>query len=47
MRARRFVALDRVGAAFFYAATGETRRPADLLDEAGLEALVTGLPQAT
>ena len=41
------VPLDRVGAAFFYAATGETRRPADLLDEAGLEALVTGLPQAT
>ncbi len=40
------VALRHVGAAFFYAATGQTRRPADLLDEAGLEALVTGLPPA-
>jgi DNA helicase-2/ATP-dependent DNA helicase PcrA len=28
--------LDRVGAAFFYAATGETVRPVDLLDEQGL-----------
>ncbi|CAA9421801.1 MAG: ATP-dependent DNA helicase SCO5184 [uncultured Quadrisphaera sp.] len=40
------VPLQHVGAAFFYAATGQTRRPADLLDEAGLEALVTGLPTA-
>jgi DNA helicase-2/ATP-dependent DNA helicase PcrA len=34
------VPLDRVSAAFFYAATGETVRPVDLLDEAGLEALL-------
>ncbi len=43
---RHDVPLDRVGAAFFYAATGVTSRPADLLDEAGLEALVTRLPEA-
>ncbi|SDQ72348.1 UvrD-helicase domain-containing protein [Quadrisphaera sp. DSM 44207] len=32
--------LERVGAAFFSASTGRTVRPVDLLDEAGLEALV-------
>lgn len=36
------VPLEQVGAAFFYAATGTTSRPADLLDAAGLEALVLG-----
>jgi DNA helicase-2/ATP-dependent DNA helicase PcrA len=36
--------LERVGAAFFYAASGATTRPADLLDEAGLVALVSGVP---
>ncbi|MBF5080517.1 ATP-dependent helicase [Quadrisphaera sp. INWT6] len=36
------VPLDRVGAAFFYATTGTTSRPTDLLDAAGLEALVRG-----
>jgi DNA helicase-2/ATP-dependent DNA helicase PcrA len=35
--------LQRVGAAFFYASTGETIRPADELDEAALVALVTGV----
>jgi DNA helicase-2/ATP-dependent DNA helicase PcrA len=34
------VELDHVRAAFFYASTGETVRPVDLLDAAGLEALV-------
>jgi len=34
------VPVDRVGAAFFYAARGRTVRPVDLLDEAGLERLV-------
>jgi DNA helicase-2/ATP-dependent DNA helicase PcrA len=34
------VGVDRVGAAFFYAATGRTVRPVDLLDEAGLERLI-------
>ena len=34
------VGLDRVSAAFFYAATGETVRPVDLLDEPGLLALI-------
>ncbi|MFZ5869871.1 MAG: ATP-dependent helicase, partial [Actinomycetota bacterium] len=38
------VDVGRVGAAFFYASTGETVRPADTLDEAGLEALVLGVP---
>ena len=42
---RHGVPLERVGAAFFHAATGATTRPADLLDEAALEALVTDLPQ--
>nr|WP_255479839.1 ATP-dependent DNA helicase [Quadrisphaera sp. RL12-1S] len=36
------VPLEQVGAAFFYAATGTTSRPADLLDARGLEALVAG-----
>ena len=34
------VPLQQVSAAFFYASTGETVRPADLLDEAQLEALL-------
>jgi len=34
------VPLDQVSAAFFYAATGETVRPVDLLDEVGLRALI-------
>ena len=34
------VPVDRVSAAFFYARTGETVRPVDLLDEADLEALL-------
>ncbi|MFN8082135.1 MAG: ATP-dependent DNA helicase [Kineosporiaceae bacterium] len=34
------VPLEHVGAAFFYAATGETVRPVDLLDEHGLAALI-------
>jgi DNA helicase-2/ATP-dependent DNA helicase PcrA len=36
------VPVDRVGAAFFYAASGTTVRPVDLLDETALTALVTG-----
>lgn len=36
------VPLSQVGAAFFYAATGTTSRPADLLDAEGLELLVRG-----
>jgi DNA helicase-2/ATP-dependent DNA helicase PcrA len=36
------VPVENVGAAFFYAATGRTVRPVDLLDEAALERLVTG-----
>jgi DNA helicase-2/ATP-dependent DNA helicase PcrA len=39
------VPLDRVGAAFFYAATGTTVRPVDLLDEAGLVALLRGIDE--
>ena len=35
------VPLDQVSAAFFYAATGTTVRPVDLLDEAALESLLT------
>lgn len=34
------VPLERIGAAFVYVATGHTVRPADLLDEAGLLALL-------
>jgi DNA helicase-2/ATP-dependent DNA helicase PcrA len=37
---------ERVGAAFFYVRDGVTVRPADLLDEAGLVALIGGLPEA-
>jgi DNA helicase-2/ATP-dependent DNA helicase PcrA len=36
--------LHRVGAAFHYVASNETVRPHDLLDAAGLRALITGLP---
>jgi DNA helicase-2/ATP-dependent DNA helicase PcrA len=36
------VAVDQVGAAFFYAATGTTVRPVDLLDADGLVAVITG-----
>jgi DNA helicase-2/ATP-dependent DNA helicase PcrA len=35
------VPLDQVSAAFFYASTGETVRPVDLLEQAQLEALLT------
>ena len=38
--------LDRVSAAFFYVRSGATVRPADLLDEHGLRALVAGVPVA-
>ncbi|GAA2367181.1 ATP-dependent DNA helicase [Dactylosporangium salmoneum] len=40
----RGVPLSQVGAAFFYVRSGETVRPADLLDEPGLLALITALP---
>jgi len=40
----RGLPLDRVGAAFFYVRDGVTVRPADLLDEPGLLALITALP---
>jgi DNA helicase-2/ATP-dependent DNA helicase PcrA len=40
----RGIPLDRVGAAFFYVRDGVTVRPADLLDEAGLLALITAIP---
>ena len=40
------VPVDRVRAAFFYVRDGLTVRPADLLDEAGLTALVTSIPIA-
>jgi DNA helicase-2/ATP-dependent DNA helicase PcrA len=36
------VAVERVGAAFFYAASGRTVRPVDLLDEAALRSLLSG-----
>jgi DNA helicase-2/ATP-dependent DNA helicase PcrA len=35
------VPVEEVSAAFFYAATGQTVRPVDLIDEAGLEALLS------
>jgi DNA helicase-2/ATP-dependent DNA helicase PcrA len=35
------VPVESVGAAFFYAATGRTVRPVDLLNEAGLESLLS------
>jgi len=37
------IPLHQVGAAFFYASTGQTVRPVDLLDETGLVALLRGL----
>jgi DNA helicase-2/ATP-dependent DNA helicase PcrA len=40
------VDVERVSAAFHYVAAGRTVRPADLLDEAGLIALLDGIPQA-
>jgi DNA helicase-2/ATP-dependent DNA helicase PcrA len=40
------VPIEQVGAAFFYASTGDTVRPADTLDEQGLEALVSSVPLA-
>ncbi|HEX5535372.1 MAG TPA: ATP-dependent DNA helicase [Actinomycetales bacterium] len=39
----RGLSIEMVGAAFFYASTGETVRPADNLDESALVALVTGI----
>lgn len=39
------VPLDQVGAAFFYASTGETVRPVDLLDEQGLVDLLSSLDE--
>jgi DNA helicase-2/ATP-dependent DNA helicase PcrA len=36
------VPVERVGAAFFYAASGRTVRPVDLLDETALSRLLTG-----
>ena len=38
------VPVERVSAAFFYVRDGLTVRPSDLLDEAGLVALITALP---
>ena len=38
--------VERVRAAFHYVRTGETLQPADLLDGAGLRALVHGLPRS-
>ncbi|WP_432548276.1 UvrD-helicase domain-containing protein [Kineococcus sp. SYSU DK004] len=43
----RDVDLADVSAAFFYASTGETVRPVDLLGAADLEALVLSVPEAT
>jgi DNA helicase-2/ATP-dependent DNA helicase PcrA len=40
------VDVERVSAAFHYVAAGVTVRPADLLDEAGLTALLSRIPQA-
>ncbi|MFC4146012.1 ATP-dependent helicase [Micromonospora mangrovi] len=39
------VPVDRVGAAFHYVRDGVTVRPADLLDAAGLTALIAGVPE--
>jgi DNA helicase-2/ATP-dependent DNA helicase PcrA len=41
---RRQVPLDAVRAAFFYTTTGQTVRPVDVLDEAGIIALIERLP---
>jgi DNA helicase-2/ATP-dependent DNA helicase PcrA len=38
------VPLDQVRAAFYYVREGLTLRPADLLDEAGLAALIESIP---
>lgn len=38
--------VERVSAAFHYVRTNETVRPADLLDERGLESLITTIPEA-
>ncbi|MEJ2579128.1 MAG: 3'-5' exonuclease, partial [Kineosporiaceae bacterium] len=38
------VAVDRVSAAFFHPLTGQTVRPVDVLDEAGLLALISAVP---
>jgi DNA helicase-2/ATP-dependent DNA helicase PcrA len=35
------VPVEQVSAAFFYASTGQTVRPVDLLDETALQALLT------
>jgi len=40
------VPLERVRAAFYYVREDLTERPADVLDEAGLEALVMGVPSS-
>ncbi|MQA87769.1 MAG: AAA family ATPase [Streptosporangiales bacterium] len=40
------VPVERVRAAFYYVRTGETVRPVDLLDAAGLAALVERVPEA-
>jgi DNA helicase-2/ATP-dependent DNA helicase PcrA len=40
------VPLDRVGAAFHYVRANRTVRPVDLLDEAGLIALIESLPES-
>ncbi|GAA4346809.1 ATP-dependent helicase [Angustibacter luteus] len=39
------IPLERVGAAFCYVSTGETVRPVDLLDEAGVVALLHAVPE--
>ena len=41
------VPVDQVRAAFYYVADKVTVRPADLLDEAGLTALIAGLPTSS
>jgi DNA helicase II / ATP-dependent DNA helicase PcrA len=40
------VPVDRVRAAFYYVRHDQTLRPADLLDEAGLAALIEEVPLA-
>jgi DNA helicase-2/ATP-dependent DNA helicase PcrA len=40
------VPLDQVRAAFYYVRHDQTLRPADLLDEAGLAALIEEVPSA-
>ncbi len=41
------VPLDKVHAAFYYVRHDRTVRPADLLDAAGLRALIANVPVAT